>query len=41
LDYGFFAPEQGEWAAGERRVFCAVVPWFDDSLHGSVYHSHR
>lgn len=35
-DYGYFLPDRVEWARGERRVVCAVLPFDDDVLLGSV-----
>jgi hypothetical protein len=41
LDYGYFLPDQGEWAEGEHRVVCAVLPRSEDALRGSVQGSGR
>lgn len=34
FDYGWFAPDAAEWAAGERRVVCVVLPMWPDDLPG-------
>ena len=35
-EYGWFAPDEAEWQAGEHRVVCAVLPGSDASMKGSV-----
>jgi hypothetical protein len=41
FDYGYFLPDQAEWALGEHRVVCVVVPGLDEALRGSVRGSGR
>ncbi|MGB8649359.1 MAG: septum formation family protein [Mycobacteriales bacterium] len=38
-DYGYFAPDEGEWASGEHRVVCVVLT--PDPVHESVRDSGR
>ena len=35
-DYAWFGPDADEWAAGEQRAVCIVVPYDDDVLHEPV-----
>lgn len=35
-DYAWFGPDADEWAAGEQRAVCVVVPYDDDLLHEPV-----
>jgi hypothetical protein len=41
FDYGFYAPDESEWAAGERQAVCVILPYEDDELVGSVRNSGR
>lgn len=41
FDFGFFAPDPDEWAAGARTGTCVVLPWEDEALTGSVRGSGR
>ncbi len=34
--YGYYAPDRAEWARGEHRVVCVVLPADGDSLIGSA-----
>ena len=35
-DYGFFLPDEAEWADGERRVVCVIRPLAFERLEGSA-----
>ena len=35
-EYGWFAPDEAEWGAGEHRVICAVLPGSDSTMKGTV-----
>lgn len=35
-DYGFFAPDEREWRAGERRAVCVVLASYDGDLPVTV-----
>ena len=41
FDYGWFAPDEAEWTAGEHRVVCVVLPYDEDLPHRSVRYSGR
>jgi hypothetical protein len=36
-EYGFYSPDEDEWARGEHRVVCVIEPGFlEGTLHGSA-----
>lgn len=40
-DYAFYAPDEGEWTSGERRVVCVIVPSDDADLTSSAAGTRR
>ena len=41
FDYFYYLPDQGEWAAGEHRAVCVLLPADTDTIRGSGHDGHR